>query len=87
MHGPNGADYKNSIVFKEIVPLKYIHLYHVPNPGFDAKIVFVPLSENSTAVTFHQIFEKVEDCETLKKFLPTANEENFERQEIFLNTL
>lgn len=87
MHGPDGTNYKNSIIFKEIIPRSYIHLYHVPNPGFDAKIVFVALSENSTAVTFHQIFEKTQDCEILKKFLPTANEENFERQEMFLNTL
>jgi uncharacterized protein YndB with AHSA1/START domain len=87
MHGPNGADYKNSIVFKEIIPQKYIHLYHMPNPGFDMKVVFVALSDDFTAVTTHQIFEKSEDAETLKKFLPTANEENFDRQGQFLETL
>ena len=84
MHGPNWADYKNSIIFKEIIPQKSIHLYHLPNPWFDAKIIFVPLDEKTTAVSTHQIFENVSDCETLKKFLPTANEENFDRQEVFL---
>jgi arsenate reductase-like glutaredoxin family protein len=87
MHGPNGTDYKNTIVFKEIIPQKYIDLYHMPNPGFDMKAVFVALSENSTAVTTHQIFENVNDCETLKKFLPTANEENFDRQGAFLEKI
>ncbi|WP_431200247.1 SRPBCC domain-containing protein [Mucilaginibacter sp. P19] len=40
MHGPDGTDYKNKSVFKEVIPLKKIVYEHVSSPKFVATIEF-----------------------------------------------
>src|SRR5580658_456105 len=34
MHGPDGTDYKNRSVFREVVPLKRIVYEHISSPKF-----------------------------------------------------
>lgn len=58
MHGPNGTDYKNKSIFKEIVLHKKLVYKHV-NPDFTATIQFEAQSDK-TLLTWHMVFESRE---------------------------
>lgn len=58
MHGPDGTDYKNRSVFKEVVLHKKIVFEHVA-PNFTATIKFEEQGEK-TLLTWHMIFESRE---------------------------
>ncbi len=59
MHGPDGTDYKNKSVFKEIVPFKKIVYQHASAPKFVATITFEDQGEK-TLLTWHMLFETAE---------------------------
>jgi len=56
MHGPDGTDYKNHIVYREIVEHERILFSHVSGPMFDATATFVS-EGNKTRVTMQTVFE------------------------------
>jgi uncharacterized protein YndB with AHSA1/START domain len=58
MHGPDGTDYKNESIFKEVIPHKKIVFEHV-SPRFTATITFEEQGEQ-TLLTWHMLFESVE---------------------------
>lgn len=58
MHGPDGTDYKNKSVFREIIPHKKIVFDHVA-PNFTATIEFEAEGEK-TLLKWHMLFESVE---------------------------
>ena len=58
MHGPDGTDYKNSSIFKEVVLHKKIAFEHVA-PNFTATISFEEKGEK-TLLTWHMVFESRE---------------------------
>jgi uncharacterized protein YndB with AHSA1/START domain len=59
MHGPDGTDYKNKSIFKEIIPLKKIVYEHASSPKFVATIEFEDLGEE-TFLSWHMLFESAE---------------------------
>jgi len=59
MHGPDGTDYKNKSVFKEIVKHKKIVYEHVSHPKFTATITFEALGDK-TSLRWHMLFESRE---------------------------
>jgi uncharacterized protein YndB with AHSA1/START domain len=59
MHGPDGTDYKNKSVFKEIIPLKKIVYEHVSSPKFVATIEFEAKGEQ-TFLSWHMLFDSLE---------------------------
>ncbi|AYL94102.1 SRPBCC family protein [Mucilaginibacter celer] len=59
MHGPDGTDYKNKSVFKEVIPFKKIVYEHVSGPKFLATIQFEAQGEQ-TFLTWHMLFETTE---------------------------
>ena len=59
MHGPDGKDYKNKSVFKEIVKHKKIVYDHVSYPPFRATINFEDQGDK-TFLTWHMLFETAE---------------------------
>jgi uncharacterized protein YndB with AHSA1/START domain len=68
MHGPDGTDYKNVSVFKEIVPLKKIVYEHITGPKFVATINFERRGEQ-TYISWHMLFESAEEfIRTVKTF-------------------
>ncbi len=83
MHGPNGADYKNEIVFVEIAKPERIVLDHVSAPQFRVTATFEDLSKENlagkTRVTFRQVFESAKIYESVKRYAVPGNEENFDR--------
>jgi len=59
MHGPDGRDYKNEIVFREIVRPKRIAYSHVSTPPFEASATFTERG-GKTEVTMKGVWESVE---------------------------
>jgi len=59
MHGPDGMDYNNKSIFKEIIPLKKIVYEHISGPKFVATIQFEEQGEQ-TMLKWHMLFETAE---------------------------
>jgi uncharacterized protein YndB with AHSA1/START domain len=60
MHGPDGTDYENESIFREIVPLKKIVYEHVSHPHIVATILFEK-SGQETLITWHALFDSREE--------------------------
>jgi uncharacterized protein YndB with AHSA1/START domain len=58
MHGPDGTNYKNESIFKQVIPQKKIVFEHV-SPKFIATIQFEAQGEQ-THLTWHMVFETAE---------------------------
>jgi uncharacterized protein YndB with AHSA1/START domain len=68
MHGPDGTDYKNKSVFKEIVRHKKIVYEHVSAPKFIATINFESRNDK-TFIHWHMLFESREQfIQVIKTF-------------------
>ena len=80
MHGPDGHNYQNENVFREIVKPSRIVFDHLSNPKFQVAATFEDQS-GKTLITFRMLFESAEVCESLKKIIVPANEQNFDRLE------
>ena len=59
MHGPDGTDYKNESIIKEIIKHKKIVYDHVSGPRFLATIEF-EAQGNKTRIDWHMLFETKE---------------------------
>jgi uncharacterized protein YndB with AHSA1/START domain len=60
MHGPDGANFKNRSIFKEVVPFKKIVFEHVSHPWILATITFEERGEQ-THLTWHMLFASAEE--------------------------
>ena len=80
MHSPDGTDYKNKCVFLEIDKPNKIVIEHIPLPHF---VLTVTLEEENgkTRINWEQVFDSVEQRNSLADFIKNANEENFDRLE------
>ena len=59
MHGPDGTDYKNKSIFREIVKFKKLVYEHVSSPKFLATVEFESQGEK-TFIKWHMLFESKE---------------------------
>lgn len=59
MHGPDGTDYKNKSIFREVIPLKKLVYEHISAPKFTATIEFESLGKE-TRLHWHMLFETAE---------------------------
>jgi uncharacterized protein YndB with AHSA1/START domain len=84
MHGPDGTDYKNKSIFKEIVPHKKIVFDHIA-PNFIATIEFEARGE-STFLKWHMLFESAElFIQVVKTFKADEGlKQNVERWQTYL---
>ena len=68
MHGPDGTDYRNKSVFKEIIKHKKIVYQHLTGPKFLATIEFESRGK-TTFLRWHMLFETREEfIQTVKTF-------------------
>ena len=68
MHGPDGTDYENESVFKEVILHKKIVYDHISNPRILATISFEAQGDK-TLITWHMLFETREQfIHTVKTF-------------------
>tara|TARA_R110002051_G_scaffold201693_1_gene268497 strand:- start:31003 stop:31479 length:477 start_codon:yes stop_codon:yes gene_type:complete len=81
MHGPEKGNYENSSIFKTIVPNKLITWKRVSKPLFDMEVEFEQLNHSKSKISFRMIFNTIEECNKMKKFVVPNNEENFDRLE------
>lgn len=86
MHGPNGQNFQNKMVYVEIAKPERIILDHVTTPLFRVTATFEDLN-GKTKVTFHQLFETVAVYEGVKGFAIPGNEQNFDRMVEELNKM
>lgn len=78
MHGPDGTDYKNESVFREIERPSRIVLDHISSPRFQIVATFVAEADK-TKLSFRMIFETAEMRDRVKGVVVNANEQNFDR--------
>jgi len=68
MHGPDGKDYKNKSIFREIVKHKRIVYEHITVPKFIATVNFTPQGKK-TLLEWSMLFDTVEERDkTVKTF-------------------
>ena len=86
MHGPDGTDYKNKAVFKEIIKHKKIVYAHVSGPKFLTTIEFEAQGDH-THISWHMLFESKEQfIQTVKTFKADEGlKQNIERLQQYLN--
>jgi len=79
MHGPDGTDYPNENVFRELEPPHRIVVEHISEVHhFLLTITFVA-SGNQTLVGWRQLFDTAEHRDSLTAVVPQANEQNLSR--------
>jgi uncharacterized protein YndB with AHSA1/START domain len=79
MHGPDGIDYPNHMVFEEIVPSSRVVLQHMSAPVFTMTMTLAPEAEGKTRLTWRQRFESAQVRERIAGICIPANEQNFDR--------
>jgi uncharacterized protein YndB with AHSA1/START domain len=87
MHGPDGTDFKNRSVFKEIIPHKKIVFEHSA-PNFITTVDFEDLGDK-THLNWHMLFESKELFLAIVK-AHKADEglkQNVEKMEVYLQGL
>jgi uncharacterized protein YndB with AHSA1/START domain len=68
MHGPDGTDYKNKSIFREIIRHKKIVYEHISGPKFMATVEFTDMGEQ-TGIRWQMVFNTVEEfVQTVKTF-------------------
>jgi uncharacterized protein YndB with AHSA1/START domain len=79
MHGPNGKDYPNESVFREVVPAKRVVIQHASNPHYVLTITLEPTDDGGTLVGWEQAFESAKVESGLEHVVVPANEQNLDR--------
>lgn len=74
MHGPNGTDYPNEIVFQVIEAPNRIVMRHSVQPYFNATVTIEDVEEGAV-VTFHQEFDSEEVANKMAHIVQPANEQ------------
>jgi uncharacterized protein YndB with AHSA1/START domain len=83
MHGPNGANYANECVFREIERDARIVIEHVVPPWFRLTVTLTPFG-GETRLAWVQEFESPEMAEKLRSIVEPSNEQNLDRLQALL---
>jgi uncharacterized protein YndB with AHSA1/START domain len=83
MHGPDGTNYANESVFREIQPDTRIVIEHVVKPWFRLTVSLTARG-NQTHLAWDQEFESPEVAERLRPICEPANEQNLDRLQSLL---
>jgi len=83
MHGPNGANYANESVFREIQPDSKIVIEHVSAPWFTLTVTLTPRGEQMH-LRWDQQFESADVAERMRPLCKAANEQNLDRLQAVL---
>lgn len=83
MHAPNGANYPNENVFREIQPDTKIVIEHVVNPRYRLTVTLTARGEQ-THLAWVQEFDSPEAAARMRPICEPANEQNLDRLESIL---
>lgn len=61
MHGPDGRDYANRIVYVELVKPEKLVYDHISEPRHRTTVTLEDLGDGRTKLVFHMIFDTTED--------------------------
>lgn len=88
MHGPDGTDYTNKSIFKEVVLHKKLVYDHVSGPKFTATIQFEEQGDK-TLLTWHMLFESHEQfVQVVKTFKADEGlKQNIEKLNLYLQSV
>lgn len=78
MHGPNGADYANESIFREIERDARIVIEHVVKPWYRLTVTLTARGDR-THLTWQQEFESAAVAAKMRPLCATANEQNLDR--------
>ena len=81
MHGPDRGNYPNECEFIKIIPNELIAWNHLSKPKFRIVVLFKSLSKDMTEIVFKMQFDSPNECDKLKTYVPSKNEENFDKLE------
>jgi uncharacterized protein YndB with AHSA1/START domain len=87
MHGPDKGNYENEAIFKLIDNPNRVVWDRLSKPIFQIDASFEAVSGNQTKLVFKMIFDNSREFDTIKKFAPEKNEENFDRMEVELENM
>ena len=85
MHGPDGTDYTNNSIFKEVITHKKLVYEHVSYPNFIATVTFEEQGDQ-TLINWQMLFESAEDfIQVVKKFKADEGlRQNVEKLEAYI---
>ena len=83
MHGPNGGDYANENVFREIEPDRRIVFEHVVKPWYRLTVTLTARGD-ATHPAWVQEFESPEFAARMRPLSEPANEQNLDRLQALL---
>ncbi len=83
MHGPNGANYPNESVFREIQPDTKIVIEHVVKPWYKLTVALTSRGDQ-THLAWVQEFESPEVAAKMRSLSGTANEQVLDRLQALL---
>lgn len=78
MHGPDGTDYPNESIFREIIPNELIVIRHDCQPYFTLSVRISP-SGNGSLIEWQQEFDDETVAEQVAPIVAPANEQNLDR--------
>ncbi|MGB7597641.1 MAG: SRPBCC family protein [Gallionella sp.] len=78
MHGPDGSNYPNDSVFRELEPGEKIVIQHVSAPHFTLTVSLLPGKEG-TQVLWVQEFEDARVAAAIRHIAEPGNEQNLDR--------
>lgn len=79
MHGPNGKNYPNESLFREIEPASRIVIQHISQPRYLLTINLEPTANGGTLVRWEQEFEDPRVASGIEHIVVPANEQNLDR--------
>ena len=86
MHGPDGTDYPNRIIYGEIKRPERIVFHHVLGNYFQVTANFEEIS-GKTRLTMQMLFDSAEECDRIKAFAVDGNRQTMSRLEAYLHKL
>jgi uncharacterized protein YndB with AHSA1/START domain len=88
MHGPDGTDYKNLSIFREVVLHKKIVYEHVSHPLFVATVLFQAQGDK-TVISWHMLFETAEQfIQVVKTFKADQGlKQNIAKLDLYLSSM
>jgi uncharacterized protein YndB with AHSA1/START domain len=85
MHGPNGTNYPNESVFREIQPDTRVVIEHVVRPWYRLTVTLTARGDQ-THLAWDQEFESPEVAAKFRPLGATANEQNLDRPQSLLTS-
>jgi len=83
LHGPDGTDYPNEYVFKEIQKDAKVVIEHVVDHWFQLTVTLTA-QDGGTLLTWDQEFPSPEEADRLRSLCEPANEQNIDRLQSLL---